>query len=228
MPRDTLSDDADIPSATSVPAGGPPLLTVTIQNHSRGGRPILGPIGFSVAEAETVALTGPSGIGKSTLLRCIAGLDRPTDGHIDAPERLGMVFQEPLLLPWRSARDNLTLTTGVGHAAAEDLLAEVGLTACAGLFTGQMSLGQQRRLALARAFACAPRLLLLDEPFVSLDPPLAREMMTLLARLRARYRPATLLVTHSQEEACLLSDRILTLGGAPARIVSDKVNVPSL
>lgn len=189
---------------------------------------ILGPVALEVRAGETVALTGPSGIGKSTLLRCIAGLDPVTEGRVAAPERIGIVFQEPLLLPWRTARDNLTLTTGIARDEADALLAEVDLTPCAALYTGQMSLGQQRRLALARAFASAPRLLLLDEPFVSLDPPLAREMMALTAQLQARTRPATLLVTHSEDEARALSDRVVTLGGAPARIVSDRPNLRAL
>ena len=225
-------DFSDMPGATCDGPGAiapaRAVLSVDLRGHSLGGRPVLGGIALQVRPGETVALTGPSGIGKSTLLRCIAGLAGRIDGRIDVPARVGVVFQEPLLLPWRSALANLTLTTGIDADAAAALLAEVGLSECAALYTGQMSLGQQRRLALARAVASAPDLMLLDEPFVSLDRPLAQEMMALFARLRDRRGLASVLVTHAEDEAAALADRIVTLGGSPAEIVAERRNIPTL
>ena len=135
-----------------------------------------------------------------------------------------MVFQEPVLLPWRTAADNLWLTTGIGRSAAGQALAEVGLSGLGSRYPGELSLGQQRRLALARAFAVRPELLLMDEPFVSLDAAMAQEMMSLFAALRARYPVTTVLVTHAPEEAQALATRIVRLEGAPATIVSDVQN----
>jgi NitT/TauT family transport system ATP-binding protein len=192
-------------------------LEVAIRRKSFGPKTVLRDLTFQVDAGETLAVVGPSGIGKSTLLRIVAGIDADFEGAVVRPERLAMVFQEPTLLPWRTALRNLTVTTAVDDAAGEAALAAVGLPGMGGLFPGQLSLGQQRRLSLARAFAMQPELLLLDEPFVSLDGPLVGEMMTLTERLIARTRPATLLVTHSTAEAERLATRILRIGatGAP-------------
>ena len=207
---------ADGPSSPA-----PPVLDLALEGLSLGGSPILGDIALQVAPAETVALVGPSGIGKSTLLRIFAGLQTGYRGRCIVRGRAAIVFQEPALLPWRTLRDNITIPTGVSDERARASLAEVGLEARADAFPLQLSLGQQRRLALARAFAVAPDLMLLDEPFVSLDPALVDEMMTLFRDLRARHRIATILVTHVRSEAEALADRVVTLGGPPARIVSD-------
>lgn len=197
----------------------PPVLAVALKGKSFGGRQVLGALDLSISAGQTVALTGPSGIGKSTLVRIVAGLERDFDGDVTRPERIGMVFQEPTLMPWRSVLDNLTLTTGITEAGAEKALEEVGLKGRGGDFPRQLSLGQQRRLALARAFAGSPELMLLDEPFVSLDPQMADEMMGLFEQLCDRRKVASLIVTHSAEEAKRLATRILRLDGSPARIV---------
>ncbi|NBQ50342.1 MAG: ABC transporter ATP-binding protein [Marivivens sp.] len=183
------------------------------------GTPILGRLVLDVARGETVALTGPSGIGKTTLLRIIAGLETGYHGKVRLRGVPAVVFQEPTLLRWRTLAQNLCLATRISERDALDHLARVGLADKADLFPDQLSLGQQRRLSLARAFALRPDILLMDEPFVSLDPSLAEEMMTLFEKLRADDQPATLLITHEEREAERLADRIVRLDGRPAVVV---------
>ncbi len=187
-------------------------LDVAIRRKAFGSNLVLQDLIFSVDPGETLAVIGPSGVGKSTLLRIVAGIDRDFEGTVARPDRVAMVFQEPTLLPWRSALRNLTLVTGVEDFVAEAALEAVGLRGTGDLFPRQLSLGQQRRLALARAFATRPQLLLLDEPFVSLDGPLVAEMLALTEALIAQARPATLFVTHSTAEAERLATRILRIG----------------
>jgi sulfonate transport system ATP-binding protein len=187
-------------------------LTVSIRRKAFGTHTVLRDLRFAVEPGETLAVLGPSGAGKSTLLRIVAGLDRDFEGEVRRPERVAMVFQEPTLLPWRRAVENLTLTTRVDRTRAEAALADVGLGGRGALYPRQLSLGQQRRLGLARAFVTKPQLLLLDEPFVSLDEPLVEEMLSLTETLIAATRPATLFVTHSAAEAARLATRVLRIG----------------
>ncbi|MEM7488514.1 MAG: ATP-binding cassette domain-containing protein [Pseudomonadota bacterium] len=195
-----------------------PALTIAIDGLRRGDARVLGPIALRVSRGETVALVGPSGVGKTSLLRAVAGLTEDFDGRIDRPARLTFVFQEPTLLPWRTVLANVTLPTGATEDRALATLAGVGLAGREADYPAQLSLGQQRRLSLARAFAAQPDLLLLDEPFVSLDEALAREMMDLVAAFREGSGAAVLLVTHARAEADRLADRIVTLGGQPATV----------
>ncbi|MCB2126443.1 MAG: ABC transporter ATP-binding protein [Rhodobacteraceae bacterium] len=198
------------------------MISVRIAAKVFGATPVLGDVAFDVAPGEVVTVLGPSGIGKSTLLRIVAGIDRDFAGAVTRPERLTMVFQEPMLLPWRTAAENLTLVhPGLSRAGAMEALAQVGIADKADLFPRQLSLGQQRRVALARAFAGAPQALILDEPFASLDPATADEMLALTERLIAGARPATLFVTHAEAEARRLASRVLRLAGRPATIATN-------
>ncbi|NSX56225.1 ATP-binding cassette domain-containing protein [Parasulfitobacter algicola] len=206
------------------PVDPAPLLSVQLDGWSVAKRQILGSIDIMMQSSETLALIGPSGIGKTSLLRIISGLETDYRGQVKAPPTIAMVFQEPTLLPWRTLAQNITITTGLSDLQAQNALAEVGLSGRDGDFPNQLSLGEQRRMALARAFAIKPDLLLLDEPFVSLDPPLVQEMMRLFAILRARHSVATIFVTHVEAEAKQLASRIIELRGTPAQIVADRQN----
>ncbi len=169
------------------------------------------------------AVVGPSGCGKTTLLRLIAGLDKDYVGAIALPEhgRLGMVFQEPRLLPWRSVLDNIRIAAP--HAREDEigaLLDDVGLAEHAMHFPRELSLGLARRVALARALAVKPDLLLLDEPLVSLDAALAGSLRGMIARIIDERRITTLIVTHDLREAIAIADRIFLLSPRPARVVA--------
>lgn len=216
------------PVLRAVGSGEPPV-TVDIEGEALtpGGVPVLGRIRFTLGDGDTLAVAGPSGVGKTTLLRVLAGLERRYRGDLAVPESRAIVFQEPTLLPWRTALQNLTIVAGIDAGAARRALDEVGLGGLDGRFPGQLSLGQQRRLALARAVATRPRLLLMDEPFVSLDPALSAEMVALVGALRQRARGPAVLVTHAVAEAEALATRIVRLEGRPARIVEDQANVPA-
>ena len=194
------------------------MIRVNISEKSFGNLEVLGRIAFQIAPGETLAVSGPSGVGKSTLLRILAGLDTDFAGTVEGSNRVAFVFQEPTLLPWRSARANITLSTGVSNEKADQALEDVGLAGLGCRFPQKLSLGQRRRLSLARAFAAKPSLLLMDEPFVSLEPELAEEMLALTERLLAPARIATVLVTHTQAEAERLATRSYRLAGQPATL----------
>ncbi len=193
-------------------------MDIDIRGKSFAGRPVLGPIRLTLVQGQRVAILGPSGIGKTTFLRIVAGLDGDFDGTVSDTGRTTMVFQEPTLLPWRTALENITLPTGVSPDAAQALLAEVGLAGKDRLYPRQLSLGQQRRLALARAFAPDPTVLLMDEPFASLDAQTAGRMLDLTAALLDRAGASLIFVTHDPTEAAHLKAQPLTLRGSPATL----------
>lgn len=193
-------------------------MEIDIRAKSFAGRPVLGPIRLVLAQGQRVAILGPSGIGKTTFLRIVAGLDHDFEGTVTEPGRTTVVFQEPTLLPWRTALENITLPTEVTPKVARDLLAEVGLAGKETLYPRQLSLGQQRRLALARAFAPAPTTLLMDEPFASLDAETAERMLDLTAALLDRAGVSLIFVTHDPAEAAHLKAQVLTLQGSPATL----------
>ncbi|MDW9677701.1 ABC transporter ATP-binding protein [Sinorhizobium meliloti] len=203
------------------------MIRIDVRRKAFGEEEVLRDIRFEMEIGETVAILGPSGVGKSTLLRLVAGIDTAFEGEITRPENIAMVFQEPVLLPWRSVIENLTLVhPQLGSQAALSALERTGIADRAGLFPGQLSLGQQRRLALARAFAGRPELLVLDEPYVSLDPAMAEDMLALTEALIAETAPAVILVTHSEAEARRLARRYLRLAGKPATITEEFAAAP--
>jgi len=200
------------------------VICVSVKSKAFGKTPILKDVAFRIKPGECLAILGKSGVGKSTLLRIVAGIDTDFEGTIQRPDAMAFVFQEPTLLPWRNALDNLLLVhRGLPERQAREILAKVGLGEKADQFPGQLSLGQQRRLSLARAFAGNPELLILDEPFVSLDEKTAAEMVALTRKLMTEIAPATLFVTHEREEARQLADRVLELEGTPATVVPNVV-----
>jgi NitT/TauT family transport system ATP-binding protein len=191
---------------------------------------------LSAATGEIVGIVGPSGCGKSTLLNIVAGLDRAFEGAVEidgrpihgATERpgplirLGMMFQASRLMPWLTVLDNLRLVLGrdaEATAEARRVLHDVGLDDVAETYPGRLSGGMQRRVALARAFAVRPELLLLDEPLVSLDAPTAARLRRQLVELWQGTRPSVLYVTHELREALAVADRMLFLSPGPGRVV---------
>lgn len=185
---------------------------------------VLRDVDFTVRPAEFVCITGPSGAGKTTLLRLILGIDADFQGSIRSPDgRIAAVFQEPRLLSWRTVEDNLRLALPHDLAGTQlsPLLELLGLGGTEKLYPDELSLGMARRVALARAFAVQPALLILDEPFVSLDDTTATRLRHVLIDIWSA-RPATvLMVTHNLREALELADRIFVLSPRPGTILAD-------
>jgi sulfonate transport system ATP-binding protein len=168
---------------------------------------------LDIAAGERVAVIGRSGSGKTTLLRALAGLDRSVTGEIHTGRSPAVVFQDPRLFPWRTVQQNVQmgLEGPDPEARARHVIAEVGLTGREDAWPRQLSGGQRQRVSLARALVRQPDLLLLDEPFSSLDALTRVSAHSLVTELWLRYRPALLLVTHDVEEALLITDRVLLL-----------------
>jgi NitT/TauT family transport system ATP-binding protein len=205
-------------------------VSVTSKSFRRNGDflPVLQNLELRLASREIVALVGPSGCGKTTLLRIIGGLDTEFSGDVRWPggswPRIGTVFQQPRLLPWRTVRQNLLLTQPhPDPALADDLLGALELTPFRDTFPPTLSLGMARRVAIARAFAIRPEVVLMDEPFVSLDPAMAERSRALLLEAWRARPTAALIVTHDLAEAAALADRIVLLGPRPTGVVREFV-----
>lgn len=220
-------------------AGPPAVLAEHIRRVFRDSQePLeaLADVSLRVAPREIVAIVGPNGSGKSTLLRVLAGLLPPTAGRVEVggrpvtePDpRVGFVFQEPRLLPWRGVRDNVGLPMELAGWApderrrrTDELLGLVGMAGLPDARPSQLSGGMRQRLAVARALALGPTVLLMDEPFSALDA-LTRERLNVeMLRLWERTRTTTVLVTHSIPEAVLLADRVLILSPRPAHVAAE-------
>jgi NitT/TauT family transport system ATP-binding protein len=197
---------------------------------SYGGEPVLEGASLAVEDGRFISLVGPSGSGKSSLLRAVIGLQQPLSGTVETGlgrADVGILFQDDALLPWKRARDNVALGlvfNGLDRktalAQAEDWLDRLGLAGFGDRFPRQLSGGQRKRVALAQVLAMKPKLLLMDEPFASLDAIVRARVVKDLVALVERQRISVLLVTHDLEEAISLSDEIYLLSQGPrARII---------
>ncbi|WP_147022430.1 ABC transporter ATP-binding protein [Microvirga aerophila] len=197
--------------------------------------PVLADFDFALAPGEIVSVLGPSGVGKSSLLRVLAGLQAPSAGTVrleQAPlrevhPRVAIAFQNPGLLPWLTLERNVAfgldfkrqplLSREERQIRVDAAIAEVGLSHARKLHPAALSGGMAQRTAIARCLARKPRVLLLDEPLGALDEVTRGEMQRLLLKVVADFRTATVIITHDIDEALLLSDRVILLGGTPAR-----------
>ena len=222
----------------------PPTPILTIRNlsavfpDSNGGLRALEGISFDVHPREFVCVLGPSGSGKTTLLRILAGLIRPSSGsfkfgHGEQPS-IGMVFQQANLMPWRTVIENIKLPLEVklvdeslARARAQDMIELVGLQGFEESLPRDLSGGMAQRVAIARALIHDPDLLLLDEPFASLDAMTRERMWNELSRIWQARQKTVIMVTHSINESLFLADRVLVLTQRPGKIKMDvEVDLP--
>jgi NitT/TauT family transport system ATP-binding protein len=188
---------------------------------------------LSLESNQFICLVGSSGCGKTTLLNSIAGLDTDFEGKVIVGQqhikpKIGYVFQNPRLLPWRTVRENIELALeNVTQSAktVDRLLQIMQLDAVQNVYPERLSLGMSRRVAIIRAFAINPDVLLMDEPFVSLDPPTARQVRNLLSHLWQQRPHTVLFVTHDLREAIALADKLVFLSAPPMQIIS-QISVP--
>ena len=197
--------------------------------------PAIGDVSFTVSEGEFVCVVGPSGCGKTTLLKCVAGLLPPSRGEIvlrgrqvtSSPEEMALVFQEysRSLFPWMTVRNNVvlplrhkSLSRGERSRLVEDALDEVGLVRFKDHYPWQLSGGMQQRVAIARALAYQPSILLMDEPFASVDAQTRDDLEDLVLKVREDYGVTILFVTHDIDESVYLADRIIVLTHAPTEV----------
>ena len=199
-------------------------------------RPVIANVTFRVAPCEIVSIVGPSGCGKTTLLKILAGLLRPVNGSVrfqdqivrGVPDGLAMVFQEysRSLLPWTTVAGNIELPLRYkpidkltrAHLVSDSLKA-VGLSGFGQYYPWQLSGGMQQRVAIARALACTPKLLLMDEPFASVDAQTRADLEDLVATVREQFGITIVFITHDIDEAVYLSDRVVVLSRSPATVV---------
>lgn len=235
------------PQAVAADEAGTPLMSVkdVVFQYGKGdsGKLVLDGMSFDVADKEFVSIVGPSGCGKTTLLRSLSGLSGITSGGINlagrqivgVPDELALVFQDysRSLFPWMTVQKNIMfpLTGGKGISRAERVeraaaaLDAVGLSGYGNYYPWQLSGGMQQRVAIARALAYRPRVLLMDEPFASVDAQTRSDLEDVILDVHSRFGMTTVFVTHDIDESVYLSDRVLVLCKSPSRVIAE-INVP--
>jgi len=186
-------------------------------------------LNFTIKKGQFVSFFGPSGCGKTTLLNIISGLDKDFDGSVqtykDATNsNISYMFQAPRLFPWLTAIENIKYPIKKRkncEKIAFELIKKIGLEKYKNQYPNKLSGGMQRRIALARAFAPNPDILLLDEPFISIDKKVSNLLRKLLVKLWKKYKPIIVFVTHDLDEAIELADRICFLSNLPSKILLD-------
>lgn len=229
-------NNSQTPLAGRVPAQTDELLVVENLGKSYGDHQVLGDISVTVRSGEFMCIVGPSGAGKTTLLQCLSGLTNPTSGTVslrgkvvtEPPAEMAIVFQDysRSLMPWLSVLDNvmLPLRSATKDKAerkkkAMEALVEVGLKDHVDKYPWQLSGGMQQRVAIARALAYAPAIVLMDEPFASVDAQTRGDLEDLTLKLKNHLGITIVLVTHDIDEAVYLADRVLVLGKKPTEVV---------
>jgi NitT/TauT family transport system ATP-binding protein len=212
------------------------VLEVHDLTMSYGAEPVLEGVSLELRAGQFVSLVGPSGSGKSSLLRAVTGLQKASAGRValEVPQRdIGFLFQDDALLPWRSAQQNVALGLKIrgmkrrqALAEAETWLVRLGLSGLAQRFPAQLSGGQRKRVALAQVLALRPKLVLMDEPFASLDAIVRHRITQELLDWVEREKLTVLLVTHDLEEALTLSDAVYLLSQGPRARVRERYPVP--
>jgi NitT/TauT family transport system ATP-binding protein len=210
------------------------MLTVEHLKKSYGDVEAIGDVSFQVSAGELVCVVGPSGCGKTTLLKCVSGLLEPSAGRVEAGGTLALVFQEysRSLFPWMSVRQNVAfplrrkkIDKREVQSIVEETLASVGLEHTLDRYPWQLSGGMQQRVAIARALAFKPQILLMDEPFASVDAQTRADLEDLVLKLRRDYEVTIVFVTHDIDESVYLSDRIVVLTPSPTT-VQEVLDVP--
>jgi NitT/TauT family transport system ATP-binding protein len=200
--------------------------------NKQGKNLIFKNLNFTIKKGQFVSFFGPSGCGKTTLLNIISGLDKDFDGQIsryDKASDISYMFQTPRLFPWLTAIENIKYPIKENKNSekiANYLLKKIGLEKYKNQYPNRLSGGMQRRVAMARAFAPNPNILLLDEPFISIDKKITNSLRKLLIQLWRKNKPIIIFVTHDLDEAIELADRIVFLSNLPSKILLDyKVNL---
>lgn len=195
------------------------MINIKIDEKKFNGNIIIKNLNINVNKAEFLSIIGPSGCGKTTLLNIVASLDKDFIGSINGDlSNISFMFQDHRLLPWLSVKENLLLISKDKNLdEIKRLLKLVGLEECLNVYPNKLSGGMARRVAIVRTFLNKPKLILLDEPFTSLDYPTAMELKKEFIKFCSDYKPTVILVTHDISEAILLSNRILFLGKNPTK-----------